>query len=263
MPTLAELQGAFGQALLGREAERAAALVAGDRLTPESRLAVYRHHVFTTLTAALQSTYPVVCRLVDERFFGYAADQYIRSSLPESPCLIEYGASFAGFLAEFEPCRALAYLADVARLEWALHSAVHAEESAPLDTTALGALPHEDLPRLRFRLDPALTLLSSPWPVDEIWRANQPDADPALEVNLGAGAVWLEARRLDADAVIRRLDRATYRFRRALQEGHSLEGAATAVEDEEAFDLAAAIEALFSEGVLAGFTAPAPGAGAQ
>src|SRR5512132_3021200 len=89
MPTLAELQGAFGQALLGGDEQRAAALVLGDGLTPESRLGVYRHHVFTTLTAALKSTYPVVCRLVDERFFGYAADRYIRSHPPEGPCLVE------------------------------------------------------------------------------------------------------------------------------------------------------------------------------
>jgi hypothetical protein len=51
-----------------------------DGLTAEARLAIYRHHVFITLTAALQTTYPVLCRLVHERFFGYAADQYIRAT---------------------------------------------------------------------------------------------------------------------------------------------------------------------------------------
>lgn len=251
----------FGRALLGEDEQSAAAQVLGDGLAPESRLAIYRHHVFTTLTAVLKSTYPVVCRLVDERFFGYAADRYIRLHPPDSPCLTEYGASFPEFLAEFEPCRPLAYLPGVARLEWALHSAIHAEERAALDAEALRALPPDELPQLRFRLDPSLALLASPWPIDQIWRANQPDADPAITVDLAAGGVWLEVRRIDEDAVVRRLDPATYRFRRALHDGRPLEEAA-ALDQDEAFDLAGAIQALFSEGLLTGFTAPPPAAGA-
>jgi hypothetical protein len=261
MPTLGELQGMFGRALLGGDEQPAAAQVLGDGLPPESRLAIYRHHVFTTLTAALRSTYPVICRLVDERFFGYAADQYIRSHLPSGPCLTEYGASFPEFLAEFEPCRSLAYLPDVARLEWALHSAIHAEEPAPLDAAALRMLAADELPRLRFRLDPSLTLLTSRWPIDGIWRANQPDADPAITVDLAAGGVWLEVRRIDEDAIVHRLDPATHGFRRALQDGRALEEAAGALEHEEAFDLAGAVQALFNERLLTDFTAASPAAG--
>jgi putative DNA-binding protein len=261
VPTLGELQTMFGRALLTEDDQSAAAQVLGDGLPPESRLAIYRHHVLTTLTAVLRSTYPVVCRLVDERFFAYAADRYIRSQPPDGPCLTEYGASFPEFLAEFEPCRPLAYLPDVGRLEWALHSAIHAEEPAPLDAAALRALPADTLPQLRFRLDPSLTLLASAWPIDEIWRANQADADPARAVDLAAGGVWLEVRRIDEDAIVRRLDPATHCFRRALQDGRALEEAAVAVEHDAAFDVAGAVQALFNEGLLTDFTAPPPAGG--
>ena len=44
---------------------------------------------------------PVVCRLVDRRFFAYAADPYIRAHPPAGPCLFEYGATFPDFLAAF------------------------------------------------------------------------------------------------------------------------------------------------------------------
>jgi hypothetical protein len=77
---LRELQSAMGKALLDGPTESAAAHILADGLTAEARLAIYRHHVFITLTAALQTTYPVLCRLVHERFFGYAADQYIRAT---------------------------------------------------------------------------------------------------------------------------------------------------------------------------------------
>ncbi len=248
MPPLRELQAAIGGALLDGPTEAAAAHILADGLTPEARLDIYRHHVFTTLTAALEATYPVVCRLVHERFFGYAADQYIRAHPPAGPCLFEYGSSFPAFFADFEPCRHLRYLPDVARLEWALNAATHAEQSAALDPMVLSQLPAEDLPGLTLRLDPSLALLSSAWPIDRIWRVNQSGADSNAVVDLGSGGVYLEVRRIADDGVFRALDAATYAFRRALNQGDCLaEAAEAALEENGAFDLSLALRTLFAE----------------
>lgn len=248
MLALREIEVAFGHALLGGDERLVSAEVVGDSLAPRARLQIYRHHVFTTLTAALRASYPVVCRLVDGRFFGYAADQYIRSHPPRAPCLFEYGASFPEFLAEFEPCRHLQYLPDVARLEWALHAAIHAADVEPLDPASLSGLPEDALPQLRVRLEPSLAILSSRWPIDRIFRVNQPDADPGIVVDLAAGGVQLEVRRIGDDAVFRTLDRTTFAFRLALAEGHCFEeAAATALALDDSFDLAAAFQALFAE----------------
>jgi hypothetical protein len=254
MPPLRELQGAFLEALLGGPTASAAVHILADGLTPEARLDIYRHHVFITLTAALQAIYPVVCRLVHEQFFGYVADQYIRAHPPAGPCLFEYGSSFPAFLADFEPCRHLRYLPDVARLEWALNSATHAEESAPLDLAVLSRLSVEDLPRLTLRLHPSFSLLRSPWPIDQIWQANQPDADSDAVVDLGSGGVYLEVRRIGDDSAFRALDPATHAFRRALSRGGCLaEAAEMAFESDGAFDLPQALRDLFAEQVLVGY----------
>jgi len=248
MPPLRELQAAIGGALLDGPTEAAAAQILADRLTPEARLDIYRHHVFTTLTAALKATYPVVCRLVHERFFRYAADQYIRAHPPAGPCLFEFGSSFPAFLADFEPCRHLRYLPDVARLEWALNSATHAEEFVPLDPMVLSQLPEDDLPGLSLHLDPSLSLLSSPWPIAQIWEVNQPGADSKVVVDLASGTVYLEVRRIGADALFRALDPATYFFRRALNQGGCLADAAgVALDTDGAFDLSQALRDLFAE----------------
>ena len=141
MLSLRDLQAAFGRALLaGDEGGIAAGLadaIAGDGLSPGARVAIYRHHVVDTLTGVLEAAYPVVTRLVHERFFAYAADQYIRACPPAGPCLFEYGASFPQFLEALPPCRPLPYLPDVARLEWALHRARHAEDAVPIDPAIL------------------------------------------------------------------------------------------------------------------------------
>jgi len=252
MAPLRELQAAFRDALLGGPTAAAAAPhILGDGLTPEARLEIYRHHVFTTLTAALQATYPVVCRLVHEQFFRYAADQYLRAHPPAGPCLFEYGSSFPAFLADFESCRHLRYLPDVARLEWALNSATYAEEFAPLDPMVLSQLPGDDLPGLPLRLDPSLSLLSSPWPIDQIWEVNQPNADSEAVVDLASGGVYLEVRRIGDDAVFRALDPAPYAFRRVLSQGACLADAAgVAFETDSAFDLSQALRDLFAEQLL-------------
>src|SRR5262249_59910292 len=131
MPALREVQAAFRDALVGGDDSLAAAAIASDGMRPDARLRIYRHHVFATLTAALKATYPVVCRLVDERFFDYAADCYIRTRPPSAPCLFEYGGDLSEFLAAFEPCRHLASLPTVRRLEWRLTAAALARAAPP------------------------------------------------------------------------------------------------------------------------------------
>ena len=123
MSMLLELQMRLRQAVLGGDSAEIVAAILGDGLDPAARVGIYRHHAFVTLGDALQGTFPVVCRLVDKRFFAYAAHEYLREHPPHAGCLAEYGADFADFLANFTPCEQLSYLADVARFEWGLNIA--------------------------------------------------------------------------------------------------------------------------------------------
>jgi hypothetical protein len=252
MSTLPELQAAFRRAML-EDDDAVAVAVAGDGLEPAARLRIYRHHVLTTLTAVLEGAFPVVRRLVGEGFFAYAADRHIRRHPPAGPCLDEYGATFPDFLAGFPPCQPLGYLPDVARLEWAIQAALHAPDLPALDPAALAGVPPAAVPRLVFRLDPSLALLASPWPIDRIWRANQPEADPDATVELGPDEARLEVRRVGDDVGVRRLAAPAFAFRQALGAGRPLGDAAEAALALDAeFDLTAALQALFQERLLTG-----------
>jgi hypothetical protein len=254
---LRELQRDVARALLAAGDDPVETAVAEDGLTGRARLEIYRHHIFITLTAALQATFPVVCRLVDERFFAFAADRYIRQDPPSGPCLFEYGATFPGFLAAFPPCRSLPYLADVARLEWAINRALHAPDHVPIEPAALQAQAGLVNGEETFSLDPSLSLVASPWPIDRIWQANQPGGDPAAAVDLTAGGVRLEVRRLGGDVMFGNLDPGAFVFRDALAAGHRLaEAVDRALAAEEAFDLPGALAALVREGLLAGMARP-------
>ena len=254
MLALRELEAAMAGALLGGEESEIAREIAGDGLAPSARLAIYRHHVLATLTAALEATYPVVCRLVDRRFFAYAADCYIRAHPPDRPCLQEYGASFADFLREFPACRALPYLADVARLEWAMNAAWHAADVDVAASIGLEAVPADAIARIRLSFEPSVSFVRSPWPVDRIWRAHKDGAGDEI-VDVASGGAQLEVRRLDGDVVMRALDGATFALRSTLAGGGTLGAAAeAALAADPAFDLATGLRALLDDRIAVAFT---------
>jgi hypothetical protein len=255
MPKLHDLQRGIRIAVLGGDAGAIRDAILSDGLPAEARLQIHRNHVWTTLTDALKATFPVVCRLVDERFFAFAANTYIQSHPPSSPCLVEYGESFPGFLEAFPPCRTLPYLADVARLEWTLNTALHAGEEPPALATALMQVRAADQPHLILRLQPSLRLLASPWPVDRIWAANQPDADPDETIDISTGGVQIEVRRRGNSVAFRRLAAPPFAFRQALARRQTLESAAVAaLAVDPSFDLATALADLLGDGAIAGFS---------
>jgi len=254
MAALAEVQAAIATALLGGEPSGASAHVAGDGLTPEARIAIHRHHIFTTLTRALEATFPVVCRLVDRRFFAYAADSYLCAHPPASPCLFELGDTFPDFLATFGPCRHLEYLPDVARLEWAMNAVLHAPDAEAMDPAGLAEVAQDDMARLVFAVDASARFLASPWPVDRIWRANQPGAAGDVVVDLAAGPVWLEVRRAGDAVVMRGLAAADHALRAGLANGNTLEGAAAAaLRIDPDLDLASALRTMLEERIFTRF----------
>lgn len=253
-----EFASRFGRGLLGEPDEVLLGLIAGDGLAPAARLQIYRHHVLVTLTDALAATFPVVSRLVDSRFFGYAADQYIRKHPPAAPCLFEYGESFADFLATFPASGHLQYLADVARLEWAIHRALHADDAGILDPARLAELAPAQVGQIGLALHPSVSLLASRFPVDRIWRANQSDADPDASVSLDAGGVRLEVRRVEEDVVFRALDAGSHALRAALAGGAPLQRALEAARRADpAADPTLILQQLLSDGIVTAICAPA------
>jgi len=252
---LHDLQRVFKDGLLADDKETVLAHIAGDGLDPRARLAIYRHHVLTALTATLESAFPVVCKLVDKRFFAYAADAFIREHPPVEPCLVDYGAVFPEFLEGFPPCQGHPYLPDVARLEWAVHQAAQVAPVRPLDRARFESIPLDDLPALRFSMDPTLSYVSSPWPVDKIWRTHQEGAEPAELLDLSAGRTCLEVRGVGDGVSVRVLDPAAYALRHALAVGVTLEeAAAEALAVDPSFGLTGAIQELLQDHIFTDVT---------
>ncbi len=234
---LRDLQAAFAGMMKGEDQPGLEAAVVGDAIPAAARLRVYRHHVEQSLVAALAATFSTVQTIVGEDFFRAMARRYVAGDLPRQPVLAEYGASFQAFVAGYEPAASLPYLADVARLDWALNLAFHSPATNPLTAADLSSLPAERVAELPLALAPGAAILRSSYPIDRIWQASQPGA-AAETVDLGAGGVNLLVLRREDDAAFVRVSDAEGAFLSAAGRGETLEEAVqVGFRTDAAFDL--------------------------
>lgn len=183
---------------------------------------IYQASYRTNLTGALADVYPVLARLVGIGCFAGLARDYVTGHPSGHADLHAYGAGFPAFLAEVPELAGLAWLPDVARLEWRVHEAFHAADAPVLDAASLGRVPEDRLAELRLAPHPSLRLLRSDWPVQRVWRVNQPDWEGDQVVDLDTGDVALAVYRDGPDIALLPLDDATHALAQALSAGHSL-----------------------------------------
>jgi hypothetical protein len=213
----------------------------------DARIEVYRRGALANLAAALAATYPVVLRLVGEAFFGEAARRHALGEPSTSGNLDDYGAAFADFLAAYPHARDLPYLADVARLEWAMHESRRAPEAPALDPASLAEVDADHAETVELTLHPSVRLVASPHPVLAIWEANQSDRDGTLLHAAGPECVIVFRK---AGAVrSERLGEGEWKLAAALRDGATLGVACDAMGDA-AQGLPAALARLATLGVL-------------
>ncbi|MCB1908026.1 MAG: putative DNA-binding domain-containing protein [Rhodocyclaceae bacterium] len=222
MASLHELQMAFAEAVLDDAPEGLPeGLLAGGR-PPGEGFGLYRSSVFGNYRKALRAVYPVVERLVGERFFAYAADAYVRVHPSRCGDLNRFGSRFAEFLRGFPAASGLAYLPDAARLEWAIEAVFSAQDPDPAALLPLARIAEVDYPGLKFRLAAHCRLIDSPWPVDRLWQLNQPGVVWDEEFDIAAGGVSLLVCRSGFEVELRRLGAAERALLDSLAGGSAL-----------------------------------------
>ena len=251
MRSLADVQAEFAAALLDPAIAMPAGLVGPDHEPAPRRFAVYRNNVIVGLVNALRSAFPVVERIVGERFFQAMARAYALAEPPRSPVLMDYGTGFADFIAGFEPAASLPYLSDVARIERAWREAYHAEDAEPLTAADLAAVGADAISGLVLLLNPSLRVLRSQWPAQSIWTMNASDGEVRpVDLSLGEDTLIV---RPDAEVEVRRMPPGGAAFVGALGQGLPLgEAAAVALAEDARFDLAVNIAGLIAAGAITG-----------
>jgi hypothetical protein len=217
---------------------------------------VHRRNVAANLHDALAAAYPVTRRLVGDAFFAEMAARFADAHPCRDADLHRYGASLAQFVGTYGPAAALPYLPDVARLEWACHTAAFAADAPAMDYAGLERLTSEDRIRVRFTLQPAARLFTSPFRVAAIWHANQPGADGVVgEIDRQE---WLVVHRRDNLVEVQVLARPEFDFLALLQAGLGLdEASASLAQADLAPVLGDSLPRFVAAGLICGFRAQA------
>lgn len=246
---------AFTPALLDPGAREPDVIAGPNGKAVRKRYNVYRNNVTVSLIDALADTFPATRRIVGEEFFRAMARLHVRQSPPTSPLLFEYGRGFPAFIEDFEHARSLPYLADVARIERAWLDAYHAADAAPLPGRALAAIVPEKLGLAVFTAHPAARAIRSNFAAVTIFSVNRRN-EPFGHITADEPEDALITRP-DLEVFVRRLPAGGAAFLENLMAGAPLGTAAeAALEEDEAFDLAANTAGMIEAGVFTAVTVP-------
>lgn len=238
MRSLVELQTGMTRAILSGDAAPLAGEFVAPGADPLPRFDIYRNNTFLSLIRHLKAVFPVTARLSDERFFSYAAFDFVRSQPPLEPRLSAYGRTFPLFLSRFPACRAAPILPAVASLEWAVHAALTAPVEPALPATALASASQATV---RLVLQPSLQIVLSRWPLLPLFEGTHAEGTP-----LARRRTYTAVQRVGENIRFMELSSARYIFWRSLRRGAQLDYAtARALARDPMFNLVDEILTLF------------------
>lgn len=139
----------------------------GRGMSARERLEVYRDAYFTRLPDAIREDYPGVAHaLGGDRFDGVLRD-YLVAHPSRHPNLIFAGRALPDHLRTRDDLPGADFAVELARLEWAIVEAFHAEHAEPLDVSALEHWTEDDWARRGLVVHPSLQILAFAYPVHE------------------------------------------------------------------------------------------------
>jgi hypothetical protein len=160
-----------------------------------------------------------------------------------------FGRHFAQFLDSFPHVASYPHFPDLARLEWALHRALHGADAPGISAAELAALSAAEFETLPLTLHPACHLLQSEWPTLALWQAHQIDGAP-LPLMVRAPGWALVVRPLWQPRVLA-LTEAGHAALSALERGKHFGAALDAAFDVDPdFDVASHLQQWIAQAVL-------------
>lgn len=167
-----------------------------------ARLAIYRNNLQLNLHENLQSTYPVTEQLLGSAFFKQSTQQYIANYPLQQGNLSQFGHAFSAFLSTRATLNNMAYIAEIAELEWAYFQATIANNSLPLDFERLNLdIRHSDYV---LTPHPATRCVYNRYNSVEIWQQHQRNETDNLTLH-EADQHWLIWRDQHHEVLLKRI----------------------------------------------------------
>lgn len=134
---------------------------------------IYRKNILATATRSLSISYPVMTQMLGEIAIKILAKRLLEIAIPDAGDWTEWGSGLSALLQESELIDSLPFLPDMAKLEWCVHQVGRAK-TIPVNLDSFQLIQQKDWSTIAFKLQSHLVLLSSAYPVAEIWRIHRP-----------------------------------------------------------------------------------------
>lgn len=179
LSVLQQHQSEFAGALVGHRSDCeqfVRKIKKASKISPQLALNIYRNNTRGARLKSLEVIYPVCKKILGDKIFYLIGQQYVNEDAEGSSDLNYYGESFnlhlkilleAGRLPE-----AYCYLTDLAAFEYKIHSAYYATADSVFAFN-LFEQKINNKQQVYLKISSALGLMSSEYPVYEIWRNNK------------------------------------------------------------------------------------------
>jgi len=202
----------------------------------EKRLDVYAEGYFVRIHDALLEAYPATQHILGASVFAKIAEKYART-FPSC----DYNLSLAGihlpeFLKREEKTKDLPFLPDLSRLEWFVSESFHAFHQPAQNLSEVTQYCEEDWENLRIIFQSSLNLVSSDWPIIDLWKARKTPRNE-IKVDLVNRPQKALIYRKDTQVFVLEVEDTPYRLLEQLRKGERLGDALESLENLESSEL--------------------------
>ncbi len=212
--SLHKTQTTFKNMMINHHIDKPDELFKDGGISIEKRMNTYKNNYSVGLCEVLAGTFQTVTDLVGEEFMKRMCEHFIREHPPKKACMHEYGEELAEFVQKFDPVKSLAYLPDIARLDWAANTAYHADNVVPLSMENIGSIGNafeED--NFKLELHPSVTLMKSIFKIHDIRQyVRDKERQEQEKLNINESETFLLVSRKEDQVYIIELTQAEYHF---------------------------------------------------
>jgi hypothetical protein len=248
---LKELQKQFATQIYDPQNTEIERQINSSAIAKDIRVEIYRNNVFGNFSSVLGMVYPVIQKLVGDDFFEDLCVKYRNKYPSPSGNLDDYGQQFPKMIGTLKNQHKLAYLKDIANLEWKFHRAYFSRNVADFPIQKFQKLKEEELSEIKFKLHPSCVLIASQFPIFSIWESVE--SQRKLDLNqLLKESVLVERSRFDTN--IQNLTEHEFLFLKNIKKGLNLYQIYEEISPNFAdFDIGSLMNKFISNGVIASY----------
>lgn len=190
MTELVQLQDQFQKFILSGQPGVNDSIVQTERVSVDTRLAIYRDAYKLRLIESLTTSFPAVHAYLGTEAFGVVCSSYIDAHPSSYRSIRWYGDELAQFLRNYYDKRYF-FLAELAEFEWKMTLAFDASDDPIVQIADMASIAPQSWANMKFTLHSSLQRLDHFWNTAPLWQTLINDDDLPELINNPIATAWV------------------------------------------------------------------------